>query len=425
MEQWILTLMSVECRILTGLLLLAALLGFRPSRKGLLLAGAGGVLVAALALARMPAVVALSAETLVLGAVCWRRCPGKGRLCLFCAIFYEIGAGLWAFLLQGVLGVLYSSRAFTDPASSARWAGEWLERGILLAFALYAESREKPDKAVRRAVAPFAVLGMMVAVALSSQSVAPLNEDAADTWVILSMALVMAVLFRRAVRQREMEAEISRLRSEQMEILERGYESLRQTYADNARLYHDMRNHIGAVQQCLRDGDVQAAERYCAELWTPAGEMSQTVHTGDRPVDSLISSKMALAGRLGVQAEADVEFPRGARIRSADLVAVLGNLLDNALEAASRAPEGLRFIRLAVRRVHQMVVVKVENGYGGAPVEQDGHLVTSKTDKGAHGWGLRSVRAVADRYDGVVRTSHADGVFTCVVTLCFDPIAAQ
>lgn len=117
-----------------------------------------------------------------------------------------------------------------------------------------------------------------------------------------------------------------------------------------------------------------------------------------------------------------MEFPRHTNIRSADLTAILGNLLDNALEAAKKARGDQRFIRLTVRRIYNMLVIKVENGCEAPPVAKQGELITSKTEGGLHGWGLKSVRAAAEKYDGIVETMYEDHVFRAVVTLSFEAV---
>ncbi len=112
---------------------------------------------------------------------------------------------------------------------------------------------------------------------------------------------MFAILFYRVNRQREMELEIAKLNQDQAEILERDYQALRRTYADNAKLYHDLHNHIEAIYQCLAQGDIQEAVQYCEELRTPVRKISQTVWTGDKAIDYLISSKMALAEQKHIQ----------------------------------------------------------------------------------------------------------------------------
>lgn len=269
------------------------------------------------------------------------------------------------------------------------------------------------------------MLGLFGAVTLSQQTILPLSDEQAGTWVILSMVLLFSILFYRLSRQREMELEIAQLKQDQAEILERDYQALSRTYEGNAKLYHDLHNHIEAIYQCLNQGDIQEAVRYCEDLRTPVREISQTVWTGDKALDYLISSKMSLAEQEHIKTKVNIEYPHNTNIRSVDLTTILGNLLDNALEAVETAPDELRFLNLTIRRINAMLIIKVENGYGNAPAENGGKLTTSKADKASHGWGLKSVQTAADRYDGTITTDYKNGVFQSVVTLFFQPVKTE
>ena len=276
-----------------------------------------------------------------------------------------------------------------------------------------------------RSLSVLVVLGMVGAVTLSEQKTLPLDENLVGTWIILSMVLMFAILFYRVNRQREMESEIARLKQEQAEIVERDYQALRRTYEGNAKLYHDLHNHIEAIYQCLLQGDTEEAARYCEDLRTPVREISQTVWTGDKALDYLISSKLALAEQEHIKTKVNIEYPHNTNIRSVDLTTILGNLLDNALEAAQAAPDGLRFLNLTIRRINAMLIIKVENGYGHDLKREDGKLLTTKSDRAFHGWGLKSVQTAADRYDGTISTDDKDGIFQSVVTLSFQAIKTK
>ena len=239
------------------------------------------------------------------------------------------------------------------------------------------------------------------------------------------MVLLFSALFYRLIRQREMELEIAQLKQERTDILERDYQTLNRTYADDAKLYHDLHNHIETIYQCLTQGDIPEAVKYCEDLRTPIRDISHTVWTGDKTVDYLISSKIALANQQQIRTKVNIEYPHNTNIRSIDLTTILGNLLDNALEAATMAPDELRFLILTIRRINDMLIIKVQNGYGDTPTQENGKLQTSKTDKTFHGWGLKSVQTAADRYDGAVSTDYQDGIFQSVVTLSFKPVKTE
>lgn len=414
-----------ELRLFLGLYLVAKLMDFPLERKALLLTGIGGCLATVLQVASLPTVGVMAVEVLAIAAVAWYCLREKLNLCLFLAIFYEIGVGLWDFLLQAGLGILFRSENFVDPKATEHLAGIWLVRLVLLGVAVLLAKQPKKSSTPMRLTSAAVMLGLFGAVTLSQQTILPLSDEQTGTWVILSMVLLFSVLFYRLSRQREMELEIAQLKQDQSEILERDFQALRRTYESNAKLYHDLHNHIEAIYQCLTQGDIQEAVRYCEDLRTPVREISQNIWTGDKAIDYLISSKMALAEQEQIKTKVNIEYPHNTNIRSVDLTTILGNLLDNALEAADTTPDELRFLNLTIRRINAMLIIKVENGYGNAPAENDGKLTTSKADKASHGWGLKSVQTAADRYDGTITTDYKNGVFQSVVTLSFQPVKPE
>lgn len=411
-----------ELRLFAGLLLVARATGFRTRRGTMLLACGGGVVVTVLQRVSRSTIVPVAIELLVITAVAWYYMRDKINLCLFLAFFYEVGVGLWDFLLQAGLGILFHSQRFIDPADLESLAGVWMTRALMLGGAVILTRQREHSDAPMRSLSILVILGMVGAVTLSEQKILPLDEDLVGTWIILSMVLMFAILFYRVNRQREMESEIARLKQEQAEIVERDYQALRRTYEGNAKLYHDLHNHIEAIYQCLLQGETEEAARYCEDLRAPVREISQTVWTGDKALDYLISSKLALAEQERIKTKVNIEYPHNTNIRSVDLTTILGNLLDNALEAVQTAPNDLRFLNLTIRRINAMLIIKVENGYGNAPKREGGKLLTLKTDKAFHGWGLKSVQTAADRYDGTISTNDKDGIFQSVVTLSFQAI---
>ena len=331
-----------EMRLFIGLFLAAKVMDFLPERKILLLSAAGGALVTALQMAGLPMFSVLAVELLVITGIVWYCLRDKLNICLFLIFFYEVGVGLWDFLLQAGLGIMFRRENFINPNAIEYLAGIWLVRLLMLIGAIILVKQDK-QKRTLRALSVLVILGMFGAVTLSEQTILPLNEDQVGTWIILSIILLFAILFYRVNQQREMEAEIAKLKQEQAEIVERDYQALRRTYADNAKLYHDLHNHIEAIYQCLMQGDTGEAVRYCQDLRTPVQEISQNVWTGDKAIDYLIGSKMALAGQAEIKTNVNIEYPHNTNIRSVDLTTILGNLLDNGLEAAKTAPEEFRF----------------------------------------------------------------------------------
>ena len=426
MMEWLIVIshfLTNGLRITLGLYLLVKLMDIELDRKMIGFAILGNVLVTVWELSGLPIIGIMAVELAVFIAALGRCLRKKLRMCLFLMIFYEMGAALWEFLISAGLGLLFHSVRFMDKGTTEYLVSVWLLRLFMAAIAVLfvRENKGEKSRAVHLA-SLIAVLGLFSVIALSEQTVLPIDSDQFIIWTIFSVLLMFAILLYRMNRQREMETEIARLKQVQAEILERDYETLRKTYADNARLYHDLHNHIEAIYQCLKQGDFDTATTYCEDLRTPVREISQTVWTGDKTTDYLISSKIALAEQMKVKTRVNIEYPYNTNIRSVDMTAILGNLLDNALEAAAAAPEDFRFLNLTVRRINDMLIIKVENGCGKAPVLHDGELRTTKEDTALHGWGIKSVSAAAQRYEGTVDTAFANGVFQAVVTLSYHPV---
>lgn len=407
-------------RVTAGLFLIARLLsGERPDRRVISVGLTGALIVAVfLSLTGLPDFCRMALEALWIAVCAGRLQKTDRRMGLFVAAFCEIAVFLWQFLLMAGMGIVFRSSAFLDDRTWCGQAAVWLLHMLFVILAVYLSKKEAAGKNVSRSVSVPAVAGFIAVITLSEQTVLVIPDDTLTMWTILAVVWMMSVLVFHMNRQYETERELARLKSEQAELLERDYTALNNAYAVNAKLFHDFHNHIGVLRKLLSREKYAEAVRYLDGLQSPVREMTDAVWTGDETADFLINSKAAAAAAEGIQMQVQVEFPRGSGIRSVDLCAILGNLLDNALEAAGQAalPEQ-RFIRLTIRRINQMLVIRVENGFSAAPIQEEGQLKTTKTEGGLHGWGLKSARAAAEKYDGILQTAYTDDTFRAVVTL--------
>lgn len=415
-------LAAAAVRIAVGLALAAGLLSAgRPGRRAAGAVLGGAAVSAAVSAAGGPDFCRIMLEAGWI-AVCMRRLQGADiRMSLFISFFYEIAAAFWQFLFTAWMGVLLRWPALPERGTREGQLAIWLFHAVLIVSAAWLLRHREAAKRETARLASFpTVAGILLVVTLSEQTTLAIADDTLDMWTILAAVQMMAFQVFNMNRQYEAEKELVRLKSEQAELLERDYTALNNAYEVNAKLFHDVHNHIGVLRRLLVSGRTEEAVRYLDDLQAPVREMTDAVWTGDETVDFLINSKAAAARSAGIRLEAQVEFPRHTNLRSADLCMVLGNLLDNALEAAGqvREPER-RFVRLVIRRINRMLVIKVENGFAVLPVTENGSLKTTKEKGGLHGWGLKSARTAAEKYDGMLQISYADQVFRAVVTLSY------
>ena len=414
-------------RVLVGLTLVHRLLSIqKPDRKSIAAGLAGALaLTVLLSLLHAPDFYRMALEAVLIAACAHRLQGAELRMGLFVGIFYEIGVSFWSFLLPAWMGVLFRSQDFLSARTLAGQSALWLLHGLLAVLAArLSRGRKINRKSAFRAVSALTLAGFLGVITLSEQTVLSIPDDTLYMWTILAVVLMMSVLVFNINRQYEVEKELARLKSEQAELLERDYTAVNRAYQVNARLFHDLHNHIGVLRQFLTHEKYGEAVRYLDELQAPVRNLTATVWTGDETADYLINSKAAAAEAAGIRFQVQVEFPRRTNIRSVDLCAILGNLLDNAIEAARQVPDpSRRTAALTIRRIHQMLVIKVENSFSSVPVQENGELKTTKTEGGLHGWGLKSAQAAAEKYDGMVQAGVSGEVFRAVATLSYNQTA--
>ena len=414
-------------RVLVGLTLVHRLLSIqKPDRKSIAAGLAGALaLTVLLSLLHAPDFYRMALEAVLIAACAHRLQGAELRMGLFVGIFYEIGVSFWSFLLPAWMGVLFRSQDFLSARTLAGQSALWLLHGLLAVLAArLSRGRKINRKSAFRAVSALTLAGFLGVITLSEQTVLSIPDDTLYMWTILAVVLMMSVLVFNINRQYEVEKELARLKSEQAELLERDYTAVNRAYQVNAKLFHDLHNHIGVLRQFLTHEKYGEAVRYLDELQAPVRNLTATVWTGDETADYLINSKAAAAEAAGIRFQVQVEFPRRTNIRSVDLCAILGNLLDNAIEAARQVPDpSRRTAALTIRRIHQMLVIKVENSFSSVPVQENGELKTTKTEGGLHGWGLKSAQAAAEKYDGMVQAGVSGEVFRAVATLSYNQTA--
>ena len=411
-------------RIFLGLYLVIALLKLPGNTKkaGVISAGVA-VLITALFCLPISQVYIIGVEIIILTLVAYYLFMANPRMCLFLVFFYEIAVALWEFIISAALGVLFGSESFLNEKAPEYIVAVWIVRLLMLGIAfLTTKMPNGESRQPQRIISGVAVAGLLGIVLLSGQNAIVIDDDLLTTWLIFSVLILMAITVFTLNRQYEMEKTIAQLEKEKNALLERDYQTLSNTYAANAKLFHDFHNHIDILHRYLSKGSTAEAISYLEDLRSPMQAIAQTVWIGDEAVDYLINSKIALATSRQIRVSTNIEFPRHTNIRSVDLVAILGNLLDNALDATENAEDSLRFINLTIRRINDMLVVKVENGCNSAPIFAEGDLQTSKKDTSLHGWGLQSARSAADHYDGTIQTEYSNHTFRAVVTLSFEAV---
>ena len=127
------------------------------------------------------------------------------------------------------------------------------------------------------------------------------------------------------------------------------------------------------------------------------------------------------ASEKGIDMSIHAEYPKNCRIDPVDLCTILTNLLDNAIEACERcSPEIERKIKLTIRRIHQFIIIKIENSSSTTPTIRNEKMMTTKINKSMHGWGIQNVKSAVEKYHGVMEYDYKNKIFTMNVMLFYE-----
>ena len=163
-------------------------------------------------------------------------------------------------------------------------------------------------------------------------------------------------------------------------------------------LKHDMKNHMLALQMLLQKRDWEEAEDYLNSMQGFMANPLEYITTGNDTIDSLLNYKLQRANDVLNTVEAKINIPEKLILHSFDLNVVLGNLLDNAIEAASQTEE--KELKIAIKLDKGVLFINIRNSCQGIAEGKVQHLETTKADGPNHGIGLRNVRRIVEKYHG-------------------------
>lgn len=189
--------------------------------------------------------------------------------------------------------------------------------------------------------------------------------------------------------------------------------------AESARRFrHDTRNHLFTIAEIIKRGNAEQAENYIYSIVDEKLYSDTTFSdTGNIAIDSVINYKLNEAINKDIRIHADISVPNNLLLDATDITTVVGNLIDNAIEASCVLEKSERELFVSIFYEKGRLFIEIKNTFNGDLIEKEGRPVTNKIDRYNHGYGLKNVERAMEKYDGYVDWSHADGWFTVTVMM--------
>lgn len=199
----------------------------------------------------------------------------------------------------------------------------------------------------------------------------------------------------------------------QLKIINQSQENLR-------ILRHDLKHHISVLENLIQTNNNESALQYLRSTFDFITYADEYAKSGNTEIDSILNYKIHEAKKQKIEVDLNLHIPEKLNIQPFDLVAVLGNLLDNAIEATSKLEEDKK-IKISVELERNVLYVSVTNPFHGELLYKDNKLKTTHKDEENHGLGLNSVQKSIEKYNGTMNVRHTDKVF-CVDVLLYNPV---
>jgi sensor histidine kinase regulating citrate/malate metabolism len=195
----------------------------------------------------------------------------------------------------------------------------------------------------------------------------------------------------------------------QTEQSEKHLNEVRSIHKEMRGYKHDFHHHLQTLKGQLEAGEIDRALAYIEQLDNQLMNVDSLLKTGNVSLDAILSAKIAQAKAENIAVTVKASVPDALTISDLELSIIMGNLLDNAIEACRTVTEE-RFIRIFISMKGKMLYFSMLNA-AGAKRKKTGSLFATHKD-GVHGFGLRRAEAILEEHGGWIKYNSEDGAFT-------------
>lgn len=201
----------------------------------------------------------------------------------------------------------------------------------------------------------------------------------------------------------------------QNSILEKQVQEVQNIYSTMRGWRHDYHNHLQAMKAYVKMGQYERLEEYLELLEQDLDQVNQLIESGNVNLDAILNSKLSLALKNGIEVDYKATCPAVLTVSDIDLCALIGNLIDNAVEACEKLTEEKPFIRLYIGVMKKQLYISVTNSTCETVRKLDSEYITTK--RGNHGHGLKRINLVVEKYEGYLNRQNEPGVFVTEIML--------
>ena len=204
----------------------------------------------------------------------------------------------------------------------------------------------------------------------------------------------------------------------QRSLLESHYQEVKDIYLQMRGWRHDYHNHLQSFKSYLAQGQVEELSEYLNELEAELDSIDTLVKSGNAMVDAILNSKLSLAKKYSIDMNVKVAVLAALPITDVDLCVILGNLMDNAIEACRQIEVDERWLRLYLDTQGEQLYLSIQNAAKEILDFNERNYISTK--RGDHGLGLKRVSLLVEKYQGFLNLQNEPGIFAVEVSVPLD-----
>lgn len=335
------------------------------------------------------------------------------RLFVVVAIYASLySVNYWLdFLIYASLGISYETYVWNIPLYSATFVFRLL---FQLGLALLTKHFHRPlvvGKQARAWVPLSCVFPASTLLILWQIFVDRQNQQFWQTsLLILNVVDVVALLLLDHLEESAAARERLAATTERARVQDENLLALSQAYEGQRKLTHDFRAQPTTLSGLLDRGEWEEAKAFLGEMKVRQTERILLVNSHHAAIDAVLNQKGYAGQQRGIDMRFRVNDLSALKLPRVDVTIVLGNLLDNAMEACADFPPAQRWVSVQIMYFHNSLSLTVVNP--SRPVQiVDGQICTTKPDADKHGFGLRNVRDILDQYKAEYNFAFENGRF--------------
>lgn len=236
--------------------------------------------------------------------------------------------------------------------------------------------------------------------------------------VVIVMIIVLYIenlLLMLFIESKNEYREKERMAKNYLDAQKQYYELLRDKDLQTRKFRHDIRSHLATMQILCEKGNYEGIKEYLDNINGIVDNMANSFSVGHEIIDAMLNQYAYQANKEGIEMKVSGRIPNNLNISTFDLCTIFSNLLQNAIEAASKCKSGKIYV--LCQHYKGNLLLTIQNDFEKKPESVGGRFKTSKLDEQNHGFGMMNVKECVERNGGIFYTEIVDKYFKAVVLL--------